>query len=333
MHLTQIDTTYCVLSFKSIAAYVLSHNGINCYSLLNKPIKKLSPGSRTSSVETKSKFIKIIVQVRQLNSSLMSAQQPPFEQRCNSVCQRQKVLAYVRFLPNDAMDIAQSLQLRISSPIVCTYNRTWFNALLDSRFQTLRRRVHHSPETDSSNPGAILLSCNNHQGFTCCSTTTFAGPFSSNIGFIHLYDSRKTVTPWSYHCMTKFVQPRPSRSVAAKAQDPLQPQSAHSLFLIRDVPNCSKPQLQRLSRILEYCSCCYRGLKMTFFAFIESLSNLPRFMIATTRATKSIRPTETIKIVPAGLFGAKPFLKFHQSLRIIFHTQQYYILGLPESNA
>jgi hypothetical protein len=333
MHLTQVDTTYCVLSFKSIAAYVFSHEGINCYSLLNKPIKKLSPGSRTSSVETKSKFIKIIIQVRQLNSSLMSAQQPPFEQGCNSVCQRQKVLAYVRFFSNDVMDIAQGLQLQISSPIVCSYNRTWFNALLDSRFQTLRRRVYYSPETDSSNPVAIFLSRNNHQGFTCCSATPFARPFPSNISFVHLYDSRKTVTPRSHHGMTKFVQPHPSCSVTAKAQDTLQPQSAYSLFLIRDVPNGSKPQLQRFSRILEYGSCCYRSLKMAFFAFVESLSNLPRSIIATTRATKSIRPTKVIKIVSAGLFGAKSFLKFHQSLRIIFHTRQYYILGLPESNA
>ena len=249
MHLTQVDTTYCVLSFKSITADIFSHNGINCYSLLNKPIKKLSPGSRTSSVETKSKFIKIIVQMSQMNSSLMSAQQPPFEQRCNSVCQRQKVFAYVRFLSSDVMDIAQGLQLRIAPPIVCSHNRTGFNALLDSRFQAIRRCVLNSSEADSSKPFAILLSCNNHQGFACCSTTTFARPFPSNISFVYLYDSRKTVTPWSHHGMTKFVQPRPSRSAVAKAQNTLQPQGAYSLFLIRDIPNGPKPQLKRFSRI------------------------------------------------------------------------------------
>ena len=331
--MTQVDTTYCVFSFTSITADIFPHNGINCYSLLNKPIKKLSPGSRTSAVETKSKFIKIIVQVRQMNSPLMSAQQPPFEQRCNSVCQRQKVLAQVRFLSNDVMDIAQGLQLRISPPIVCPHNRTGFNALLDSRFQTLRRCIHHSPETDSSNPVAIFLSRNNHQGFTLCSTTPFARLFPSNISFVNLYSSRKTVTPWSHHGMTEFVQPQPCRSVAAKAQDTLQPQGAYSLFLIRDIPNGSKPQLQRFSRILEYGSCCYRSLKMAFFAFIKSFSNLPSFMIATARATKSIRPTKAIKKVSARLFTAKPLLKFHQILWIIFHTRQYYILGLPESNA
>jgi len=231
------------------------------------------------------------------------------------------------------MDIAQSLQLRIAPPIVCSHNRTGFNALLDSRFQAIRRCIHYSSEADSSKPIAVLLSCNNHQGFACCSTTTFARPFPSNIRFVDLYDSRKTITPWSHHGMTKFMQPRPSRSVAAKAQNTLQPQGAYSLFLIRDIPNGPKPQLKRFSRILKYGSCCYRGLKMAFFTFVKPFSYLPSFVMATARAAKSIGPTKAIKIVSAGLFSAKSLLKFHQSSRIIFHARKYYILGLSESNA
>jgi len=333
MHLTQVDTTYCVLTIKEVTSDTLAGNRINRCSLLNKPVKKLSSGTRSSSIETKSKLVKIIVQVRQLNSSLMGAQQPALEQGGNSVCQWQKVLANVRFLSDDLVDVAQSLQSRISYPVVSAHNRTRLNTLLDSRLQTFGRCVHHSPETDSPNPAAVLLSSNNHQGFACCPTTPFARPFASNISLVHLHDSRKTITSWSHHSVTKFMQPRPCRSVAPKTQDTLQPKGADALFLIRDIPNGSKPQLQWFSRILEYGSCCYRCLKMTILAFIKSLSNLPSLMMSTARTTKSIRPTKAIKVVSAGLFCAKLLLKFHQGLGIIFHTRQYYILGLPESSA
>ena len=333
MHLTQVYTTSCVLTLKQVAADAPASNRVDRYSLLNEAVKKLSPGPRSSAVETKCKLVKIIVQVRQLDSSLMGAQQPALEQGHNSICQGQEVLTNVRLLSGNMMSISQSLQLRISYPVVCAYNRTGLHAFLDSRLQTLGRCIWNLFETDSSNVLVVLLGSNNDQGFACCSSTPFARPFPSNISLIHLYDSRKTITSWSHHSMTKFVQPRPCRSIASQAQDTLQAQGADTLFLIRDIPNGSKPQLQWFSRILEYGSCCYRGLKMTILAFIKFLSNLPSLMMPTARTTKSIRPTKAIKVVSTGLFCAKLLLKFHQSLGIIFHTRQYYILGLPESSA
>jgi len=110
MHLTQVDATYCVLTLKEVTFDILAGNMINLYSLLNKPVKKLSSGTRSSSIETKSKLVKIIVQVRQLNSSLMGAQQPALEQGCHSVCQWQKVLANVRFLADNLVDVAQMFE-------------------------------------------------------------------------------------------------------------------------------------------------------------------------------------------------------------------------------
>lgn len=55
------------------------------YRLLHQAIEKLSPGSRSASVEAKRKFIQVIDQVLRLNSSLIGAQKPSLQQRSHTM--------------------------------------------------------------------------------------------------------------------------------------------------------------------------------------------------------------------------------------------------------
>jgi len=61
----------------------------------------------------------------------------------------------------------------------------------------------------------------------------------------------RPVAAGTHHRSAQLVQPRPRRAVTAQSQQPLQPQRAGSCFLACDIPNCSKPQHQRLTSILK----------------------------------------------------------------------------------
>jgi hypothetical protein len=51
----------------------------------------------------------------------------------------------------------------------------------------------------------------------------------------------------------------------------------------------------------------------------------------TTRATETIRPTQTKKILPTGFLGCETIFELSEIARIVLHRAVYYMLGLPES--
>ena len=271
--------------------------------------------------------------MRHLNSALMSTQQPAFKQRHHSIYQWQEVISNVRFFPDNGVRITQGVQLCITSPVVCAHHGPWLNTLLYSTAQTLSRCVQHSQKANSPYAVTILLGGNNDQSFPGCPTTTLARLFTTDISLVHLYNSGKTITARPNHCITQFVQPNPGGSVTAQSQDTLQAKSANSVFLIRYVPDGPKPKLQWLPRILKNGPRCYRTLMLAFLAVIKPASSLPSLRMITTRTTKTFRPPKSINILQASLFCTKFLLKFHDCLRVFFHTRLYYILWPLESSA
>lgn len=79
MHMTLADTISCGLGIRDFAINVLpEHWGIGC-CLLDQAVKKLISRFRCSPVKTEGKFVKIVIQMRKLHSTLISSQQPtPF---------------------------------------------------------------------------------------------------------------------------------------------------------------------------------------------------------------------------------------------------------------
>src|SRR4030042_6562106 len=56
-------------------------NRVHTNRLLDQSIEQLAAGSRFPAVEAKSEFIKVVVQLMGRDSSLVGAQQPPFQKR------------------------------------------------------------------------------------------------------------------------------------------------------------------------------------------------------------------------------------------------------------
>jgi len=73
MHLTEVHTIYCILVSRYIPHNILYQDRGNFDRLLNKSIKQFTSRFGSSTIKTKGKFIQIIIQMRYLNSSLMSS--------------------------------------------------------------------------------------------------------------------------------------------------------------------------------------------------------------------------------------------------------------------
>ena len=74
-----------------------------------------------------------------------------------------------------------------------------------------------------------------------------------------------------------------------------------------------------------------RSLVPTSLALKEPVSPRPRLAMSAPWTPIPRRPSQSKKVFPARLFGRKLILQFHQRFRIICHTRQYYILGVPQS--
>ena len=263
----------------------------------------------------------------------MCSQQPAFKQRNNTIYHGQQILADMRILSDDLVDIAQSLQLPVPTPAVRTDNSAWINTILYCTPQTLCRSIGYSAKADSSDPMAILLGRDNYQRLPGRAPTPFSWLFSTKVSFINLHNAREMIPPRPHHRVAQFVQPRPCGSVTAQAQGTLQAQRADPVFLIRYVPHRPKPQPQGLPGILKHSACHYRGLQITVPAVVQSAFSLPSLIMLTTGAPKPVGPSKLEKILSASIFRVKSLFEFHQRSRVVFHTRLYYMLGLLESSA
>ncbi len=260
-----------------------------------------------------------------MHCSLMSSLQPALEQSGHSICKWQEVVSNISIFTDYPMDVSSRRQPCISSPAVCSDNSAWLNELLHSSYQTLRRGIEHPLKTNSSDPFAVLLCYNEYQCFTCGAATTIYGPFSTNVSFVDFYSTRKTITIWSHHCSTQFVQPGPSSMVTPQTKNPLEAQSADTVFLVNNVPNRPEPNPQRLSGILKNSSRCYRGLNITISTPVKTPLGNPRLPMTAPGTYKTFWPAQVEYILSAGFLGGETLLKIKNCLWIVFHTHIYYI--------
>ena len=333
MHLTQVYTISCVLCFYVSMLNSRSRQRVNCCGLLYNSIEKLTSRPRFPAVEPKGELVQAIIQVQYTHGSLMRSQQPPFEQRNNSVYQWQQILTNVGLSPDALVGISQALQVAVPTPAIGSHNSAWLDTLLDSSFQTLCRGIEYSAKADSPDAITILLGCDKYQCLPRCTTATLTWLLSTDVRFIDFYHARETVSPRPYHGVAQFVQPRPRGSVTAQAQGPLQAQRADSVFLVRYVPHCPKPQQQWFACVLEDSACRYRSLEVTVLAMVQSSLSLPSVLVLATGTVKTVRPSKSKKVVSTRLIGTKSLFKFQQCSRVIFHARLYHMLGSLESSA
>ena len=58
----------------------------------------------------------------------------------------------------------------------------------------------------------------------------------------------------------------------------------------------------------------------------------PAFCMPTVGTTKTLRPSQIVEVIQAGLFGGETCLEIPKSSGIIVHTHEHYIWWLPESS-
>jgi len=326
--LTQLTPTYSGLMFTASARYRAHLN-----YLLYQAIEKLAPPFRGSSIESESKLIQIIIQMGCLDSALVCPQQPPFKQRGNSICPRQKIFSNIRFLPNNTTNVTQLIERIIPTPTIRTDFGAWINSLFDGLVKAFRRSVGHSFKTYPANPSAGFFNRNEHQFLTFSATPTLSRPRPTNVSFINFHDTRKTITVRPNHGSAELVKPIPYDTVATETKNPLKSERADTVFLIGDIPHGSKPKPQRLFGVLQDRARQNGSLKPTFFAKIKRAAHRPQLFAMAFRALNTVRPSCLSQIISAGFLSLKSFFKFHKRPGVIFHgIVQYNMWGLVESS-
>src|SRR5208283_517688 len=174
------------------------------------------------------------------NGSLMSAQQPTFQQRYHSMHSRQKMIAFgLPTLHLSVVDVACHLPIGVQA--IGSHRTAEVDALGDETVQSGSGKIGNTTQADTPDAFPILFGRNHNQSFLFRLPTDSAFFFTTPVGFVYLDDSSQPISTRTYHRSPQLVQHGPGRFVAAKPQDSLQPQGTHSILLTGDVPHRPKP--------------------------------------------------------------------------------------------
>jgi hypothetical protein len=127
------------------------------------------------------------------------------------------------------------------------------------------------------------------------------------------------------------MQPCPGGFIAAQPQNPLHSSRTDAVLLAGHPPDGPKPQHKRFSRPFKDGSSNDRGLIVTSRTPYNSISRMPPFPVPAARASETLRPTQLVQILSAGLLGRKSPLQLQKVLGVILHTLKHYILWLRQS--
>lgn len=302
-------------------------------SLFQKPVEKFAPMRRSASVEPKSEFVKVIVQMVMAHGTLMCTHQPSFQQRGYSMNSWEQIRW--RFAASTEVDhcmtITLGCQAGIASPCIRNDFASQFSAGFDKSVQTIGRSIGNPFHSDTANSFSIYLRCNSDHGFILhlSATQTLLQP--AKICFINFNLSAQAISTWPNHCTPDFVEQSPSCFIASQAQYSLQTKCACSVFLTGNPPDSSKPQTQGTSASLKNSAAGNRHLVIACAALQKSSLNRPRLFTLTPGAFETRWPAERKKIFPARFIRRKTLFKFHKCFGVVFHTPANYMLGLPES--
>jgi hypothetical protein len=333
MHLTPVAPTGCASRFPRPTGDQFGWYGIEDHCLLDEAIEQFTPGPRSSAVESEGKLIQVVIQMRGSHRSLMRPQQPSFQQRRNSVRQRQQIVSDGGLLSDNFVGVSASFQAVVAAPSVGAHPAPRRDHAGDSCFQSVAGGVRYLPQADTTDPLAILLSRHEDQHLPFRSPASFSGPGTADKGLIDFHHSRQAIPTRTYHGAPQLVQPSPGCAVTAQSQQALQPQGVHPLLLIRHVPHRLKPKPQGFPGILEECPGSERSFKVTLRAAEKHASHSPRPAIPAARATKPFGPTKTQHILSAAVLSGKRILKLLHRFRILLHTAGHYIWYQRESSA
>ena len=251
---------------------------------------------------------------------MMCPFQPPLQQCCHTVDQRQEVLSHHSLSPNHGVHITCGGQIPVPSPFICTHCIARLHAVFNSRDQTPTRCILHLLKANTSKALALVFNRYDNQCLPRRSPTPFAGFLTPNIRLVDLDNTRQSIPTWPHHRVPQPVQPQPRRTIAAQAQKPLQPHCADTVLLIGHVPYRPEPKSKWFSGIFEDCPSRNRDLKVALATPVQPPLRFPTLSMITAWAPKSVRPSQFKQVLPTSSIGSKSFLEIKNCVRIVFHS-------------
>jgi hypothetical protein len=252
--------------------------------------------------------------------TLMRPQQPSFQQRCYPVNAWHHDVGWLWTGRQDGLlaNVAPLGEIIVSFPAIGVYNRAWLNGLPHKRHEAFRANIGYASKPDPAEPHRqVDLHGDYYDGLFLGMSAVYAFLQAADIGLIHLHETAEFLATRTNHRTSHLVKPRPCCLIAAKPQDPLKSQRTGPKLLVGYVPHRMEPQTKGLRGPLENRAGSRRGLVLTCCTPKLAPLSGPCFLPAALRASKSITPSQTTKVLNTGLLGRKPLLKLNQCARVI----------------
>src|SRR5215471_2321607 len=248
------------------------------------------------------------------NRTLMRAQQPALEERCDHMNPWQQLGCrfLLPFQERDAVTIALPFQRIVSGPAVGVDLSARFNGLLDKWHETLGRGICNAPHANAPDPLSVFLCSNDNQRLVLGLPPSNPFLFAAPVGLVHFHPPSQAIPARSNHGAPQLVQPSPGGIIAAQAQPPLDSDGTRTILLARDRPHGPKPKPQRFARVLEDRPGRHRTLSPAPSALQQNPTHWPALPSATLRTPKTIGPPQLYQIFPAAFFRREACLKFGQ---------------------
>jgi hypothetical protein len=216
--------------------------------------------------------------------------------------------------------IALGSEPLIPFPAIGDHDGFWLNGILHKRSKAAGGSILDATQSDPPDPVSVYLGCDHHESLVSEVSAPFTRLHSAYVGFVYFNLASEAVSTRSNHGSSEFMQTSPSRLVASKAEQPLEPQGTDPLFLIRNPPDSSEPCSKRKMATMEDCTCKRRSLITAIRALPQPALQRPILYAAATRAVKAIRPSQLKYVGSAVLLTRKPFFEFSERLREVAHT-------------
>lgn len=265
-----------------------------------------------------------------MDSSLVSAQQPSFQQGYHPMHTGKETLPFsLAALQSLVVHIVCQPQVRLES--VCSHGATWLNRVGNETVKTFLSQVRNVPQPNAADTLSTFLGGNDDYRLVIRQPSHKTFFLTAPVGFVHLNRSPQAIPTRTNHGSPQLMEPCPSGHIAPKPKRMLKTHRARTIFLAGNVPDSPEPHSQRLPRVLKNRSCCRRRLKAASPTDQTSSRSHPVSGSPTTRADKPFGPPNLNQIFPAGILSRKPFFKFQDRARVVFHTRIKYIISQVES--
>src|SRR5665213_1580903 len=215
---------------------------------LEQAVEQQSAMPCPSTVEAEGEPVKVVVELRVADRTLVRAEHPALHERGDEVDVRKRDVRWVAGGRDIVDDVGEAVaaDIEVALPTVGAD----LAAAGDMVEHELGERVL-GDVGDPSDPDPLRCSValNRDDDDRLARELPAADPAataaSTDIAFIDLNDAREQLTAREDHRASELVQPRPRRLIAPQPEDPLQAQRGNALLLVHDIPDRREPAHQR----------------------------------------------------------------------------------------